>query len=69
MNKHKISLKEIKGALTRSEMRKIMAGSGGGSGDVCCCNNNDLSDCGRCMPESMMPSCESGYTMAPCIYG
>jgi hypothetical protein len=43
MKQTKLSLKELQGKLSRSEMRQIMAGVGGGGGNNCNCNSAD--DC------------------------
>ncbi len=52
MQTQKISLANIKGKLSRAEMKRIMAGIGGGS----TCNCNSASDC-TAYNEKCMNSC------------
>lgn len=57
MNKHKINLNEIKGALTRSEMRKIMAGS---ADATCSCPNGKSVSCsGGCSADANGTYCNN----------
>jgi hypothetical protein len=63
MEMKKLSLANIQGKLSRSEMKNIMAGSG--PGKVKCCAANG-SYCTVCEDPAPNKSCCCGYTMAPC---
>lgn len=60
----KMSLKTIENALTRSEMKSIMAGSGETNGYQCC-SSGSCSTCRRYVPGSGIPYC-SGGTVTAC---
>jgi hypothetical protein len=62
MKTTKMSLATIQGKLSRAEMKKIMAGSGGSSGDICNCNSKD--DCGS--GESCYNGCTGGGKAGYC---
>lgn len=59
----KMSLKTIENALTRSEMKSIMAGSG--STGYKCCYNGDCSPCRAYTGGAGIPYCSTG-TVTSC---
>lgn len=63
MKTEKLSLAGIKNVLSRSEMKNIMAGSGGA---MCCwTGTNNCSSCSQ-GANSGNSTCQSGSTMAGC---
>ena len=57
-----MSLANIKGKLSRKEMKTVMGGSGGGSGWYCC----NAAGCGTCVASSGIPYCPSTSTLTSC---
>ena len=57
----KISLKNVKDALSRKEMRVIAGGYALQAWK--CCNGGH---CGDCVSSSGMPTCSSGWTLTAC---
>ncbi|PIF34326.1 hypothetical protein CLU81_4965 [Flavobacterium sp. 9] len=67
MKTQKMSLSNIQGRLTRSELKTIMAGSGvyDGPKSVKCCNQS-TGRCGDCASSTGIPTCSQGYELKDC---
>lgn len=65
MKTQKMSLSNIQGRLTRSELKIIMAGSGVYDGKAYrCCDS--MGRCGQCVNIETFPGCAQNYELTSC---